>query len=328
MGKESIQSSASVKEQVAADHGRDAAQLKADHGKEMAALKAEEAKLLAAQKADHAKTPGGTGLIAKLTGREDPVKVAEKQELKAEIARAEDTTKAHHDAENAHLKANKSGDMAAVNAAEKLGSNNAHGAHGAAAGALGAGALGAGALGAGALAHGAHGSHAIPEGIPDNKIYNHATGAHGQAALADNGNHHHHGIAAFADNGLGDRHHNNSNQAGFNQGQAGFNQGMGMQGGMPMAGGMQGGMPMAGAAPMAVMPLAQPMMAAAPMATNTSVPLATHGALASHSAPLAAHGAPLASHSAPLAAHSAPLSSGASNDVAVLAPSHHSGNRL
>lgn len=270
MGKESIQSEAPLKERVAADHGRDAAQLKAEHGKEMSALKAEEAQLLAAQKAEHAKTPGKTGLIAKLTGKEDPVKKAEKQELKAEIARAEETTKAAHDAENAQLKAHRTTDMSAVNAADKL-----HGSHTNHA---------AGLPAAGALAHGTHGG---PAGIPDNKIYNHATGAHGQAALEGNGQHHHHGIAAFADNGLGDRHqhshHDNNNNGGLNQGnqgglnqgglnQGGLNQGFVNQGGFANQGGLNQGMAMPmGAVPVATMPMVQGM--AVPL-TAQAVPLA------------------------------------------------------
>jgi len=303
MGKESIQSA------VAADHGRDAAQLKAEHGKEMTALKAEEAQALAAQKAEHSKTPGKTGLIAKLTGKEDPVKKAEKQQLKAEIARAEETTKAAHDQENAELKAHGAKHMASVNAMDNL--HGSSGSHNLA------------ALPAGQLAH--TDGHVIAAGIPDNKIYNHATGAHGQAALADNGvhHHHHHGIAAFADNGLGDRHHhhdnNNNNNGGLNQ--AGFN-----QGGLNQAGFNQGGLaqaPMvAGAIPVAVMPMAQTAM---PMAA----PLATHGApmMATHGAPLATHGAPMmAAHGAPLAAHGAPMSTGGAEPVAVIAPAHS--NRL
>jgi hypothetical protein len=303
MGKESIQSAPAV----AADHGRDAAQLKAEHGKEMSALKAEEAQALAAQKAEHSKTPGKTGLIAKLTGKEDPVKKAEQQQLKAEIARAEETTKAAHDHENAELKAHGSKHMASANAVDSLhGSNHA-------------GALPV----AGGLAHGAHGSttdsHVLDAGIPDKKIYNHATGAHGQAALADNGVHHHnhqHGIAAFADNGLGDRHHhdnNNQGQAGFNQGQAGYNQG----------GLMQGGLVQGGVIPVAMMPVAQ---AAVPVAM-AAAPMATHGAPLV-SAPLATHGAPLAAttHGAPLATNGGSHMAGGTAPVAVIAPSHS--NRL
>lgn len=288
MGKESIQSVAPLKEQVAADHARDATQLKAEHGKEMAALKAEEAQLLAAQKAEHSKTPGKTGLLAKLTGKEDPVKKAEKQELKAEIARAEELTKAEHDAENAQLKAHRTTDMSAIKAA-----------------------------------HGSHASHALPaagaavapagtalEGVPDKKIYNHATGQHGQAALLANNAKHDHGIAAFADNGLGDRGHHshhhshrdgeynggiNHNLSSRQDGLAPVDQGHGLNQGFNQGQAFQG------------------------QAFNQSaMPLAT-GAIPVQ---------PVGLSSAPLATHSVPLS-GASN-VAVIAPSHnnHGGNRL
>jgi hypothetical protein len=294
----------------------------------MSALKAEEAELLAAQKAEHSKTPGKTGLIAKLTGKEDPVKKAEKQELKAEIARAEESTKAAHDYENAQLKANKTNDMAAVNAADKL-----HGSHSHATGVPMAG---------GELARGEN--HVLPAD-KTSKLYNHATGAHGQAALVDNGVHHHnhhHGIAAFADNGLGDRHghdhhHHDDNHNG------GLNQGGMMQGGMTQGQGMA--MPMAGGVPIAMMPVAGavPIVGAVPIAAHgmpaaSGMPLATHGAPLS-SVPLASHGAPLASShttyaAAPLASSAthvaAPMSStGTVTNVAVLAPSHsHNGNRL
>lgn len=287
MGKESIQTA------VAADRARDATQLKAEHGKEMAALKAEEAQLIAAQKAEHAKTPGKTGLLAKLTGKEDPVKKAEKQELKAEIARAENQTKAEHDAEDAQLKA--------------------RGGHGLPA---------TGALPAAGMMHGGS-----TEAIPDNKIYNHATGEHGQAALLPHKVKHDHGVAAFADNGLGDRghhsHHHHSHRDGEYNG--GLNHGIGHDGLAPVD---QGHGHSQGQA------LNQGQFVQGQAFQQSAMPLATHSAPLStgamSAAPLATHSAPLSSgmSSAPLAAHSAPSSTGASN-VAVIAPSHnHGGNRL
>ena len=278
MGKESVQSVAPLKEQVAANHSRDAAQLKAEHGKEKAALKAEEAQLMAAQKAEHSKTSGKTGFLAKLTGKEDPVKKAEKQELKTEIARAEERTKAEHDAENAQLKANRTADMSAVNAIH--GSHTNHALPAAAGGAVGSGGI------------------SSTEGIPDKKIYNHATGQHGQAALLADKVKHDHGIAAFADNGLGDRHHSHHHHShrdgeyngGLNQGP---NLGLRQDGLAPVDQGH--GFNQGQAFNQSAMPMA------------TSIPA----------------GQPVAMSSAPIAAHS--LSKGADN--VVIAPSH-GGNRL
>jgi hypothetical protein len=195
----------------------------------MAALKAEEAQRTAALKADHAKTPGTTGLLAKLTGHEDPVKKAEKQQLAAEIARAEEATKAEHSFENADLKARKAKEHATVGAADSL---------------MGSGSSGygdhSGLKRSGAGLHDEHGR--------DNKLYNHATGAKGAAALQDDGlgdhhhgarsatGHHNHGhdgsqnaggfgggpqsglghsiMGSGPDNGLGDHHHGHHDHAG------------------------------------------------------------------------------------------------------------------
>ena len=310
MGKESVQSVAPLKEQVAADHSRDAAQLKAEHGKEKAALKAEEAQLMAAQKAEHAKTPGKTGLLAKLTGKEDPIKKAEKQELKAEMARAEELTKAEHDAENAHLKANRTTDMSAVNA---IGGSHNH-------------ALPA----AGAIPGGMS-----TEGIPDKKIYNHATGQHGQAALLADKVKHDHGIAAFADNGLGERHHSHHHShrdgeynGGLNQGPNlgrpqdglapvdqghGFTQGQGFPQGQAFN---QGGFNQGQAFPQG--------QAFNQGGFNQGQAFPQGQAFNQGTIPTAIPaGQPIAMSSAP---QSVPLSTGVDN-VAVIAP-HHGGNRL
>jgi hypothetical protein len=169
--------------------------MEAEHGKEMAALKAEEAQRTAALKAEHAKTPGKTGLLAKLTGHEDPVKKAEKQQLAAEIARAEEATKAEHAFENADLKAQKSKEHATVGAADSL---MGHGDHN-------------GLKRSGAGLHDEHGR--------DNKLYNHATGAHGVAALQDDGlGDHHHGRSATGHQSYG----HNGSQTDFGGPQAGF----------------------------------------------------------------------------------------------------------
>jgi len=109
-----------LKERVAADHARASAQLKAEHTKELAELKAEEVQKMADLKAEHAMTEGGTGIIAKLKGNVDPIKEAEKMQLKAEIARAKEAVKAEHDYETAALKSKKSKETAALTAAEKL----------------------------------------------------------------------------------------------------------------------------------------------------------------------------------------------------------------
>lgn len=202
MGKESIQAenqmdhtnAAPLKERVEAGHALSATQLKAQQEKEMASLKAEEAEKTAALKAEHAKTGGGTGLLAKLTGRSDPVKTAEQQQLKAEIARAEEQTKAAHAHEKAGLDANRKHDGAALTAAEKLAGNNTTGYHGGAAGSHhsavlpAAGVAGAGLAGA-ELAH-HHNSNGLNNSNYNNGIANNGVGHNGLAnnSLANNGN--------------------------------------------------------------------------------------------------------------------------------------------
>jgi hypothetical protein len=109
-----------LKERVAADHERASVQLKAEHQKELAALKAEEVQKLADLKAEHAMTEGGTGIIDKLKGRVDPIKQAEKMQLRAEIARAKEAIKAEHGYETAALKSKRDKEIAALSAAEKL----------------------------------------------------------------------------------------------------------------------------------------------------------------------------------------------------------------
>jgi hypothetical protein len=229
MGKESYTTEAPLKERVAADHVKTATQLKAEHAKEDAALKAEEAEKLAALKAEHAKTPGKTGLLAKLTGHEDPVKKAETQQLKAEIARAEETTKAEHDFENAELNARKRKENAAIDAVDSMGSNTRAN------------------TGAGHTHHHDHGTTTHHEANLD-KAYNHRTGAHGVAAFADNGlsheNDHHHSSARTTTGHHIDGNHSGMGGAGI--GNAGFDQGMGHQ-------------------HMATQTVAVPVMAAAPM---------------------------------------------------------------
>jgi len=203
-----------LKERVAADHAMTETQLKAEHTKEMANLKAEEAQATAALKANHAKTPGDTGLLAKITGKEDPIKKAEKQQLKAEIARAEETTKAQQAYEKAELNARKAKESATVNAADKLVHDDSRfnnnttgtGLHGANSG-----------LGSNTGLH--HNSNILPatggaalagNGLAGNNVgnaYNHATGAQGVAAFADNGLHREHGAGFSGSN----------NQAGIQQ---------------------------------------------------------------------------------------------------------------
>jgi hypothetical protein len=196
-----------LKERVAADHAMTQTQLKAEHTKEMANLKAEEAQATAALKAEHAKTPGDTGLLAKITGKEDPIKKAEKQQLKAEIARAEETTKANQAYEKAELNARKAKESATVNAADKLvhddsrfANNTGTGFHGANNGFANNGTTGL---------H--HNSNILPAaggafagnnlaGNNTGNAYNHATGAQGVAAFADNGLHHEHGHGSSGSN--------------------------------------------------------------------------------------------------------------------------------
>jgi hypothetical protein len=246
---------APLKQRVAADHAASSVQLKAEQAKEMAALKAEEAQRTAELKADHAKTPGKTGLIAKLMGKEDPVKKAEKQQLKAEIARAEDGTKAAHAIERSELDAQRSKENASLTAAEKMGGTGLHGAHGA----------------------------SVNQHRNDD-IYNHATGAHGLAALADDGIHHeHHGFGAMQDNGLSHEHHHHhegrhegqsnegghANQHGAHGAHGGLN-----QGGLGNNGGFQQVQQVVGQVPVVA---AMPVAAAVPLAATThTLPATTH----------------------------------------------------
>jgi len=304
MGKESIQSEiqseqnnvAPLKERVAADHAASSTQLKAEHAKESAQLKAEEAQRTAELKAEHAKTPGKTGLIAKLTGSEDPVKKAENQQLKAEIARAEQTTKAGQAAEKAELNAATKKEDIAYTAANSLHGSGVHSGSGVQYAQPGVQYAQPGVQYSGSgiqpgVQHsGVYGRN--DAGLANNQdeslIYNHATGAHGLAALQDNGLHHHHGhgtyrdaapqgqglsgpgsygmaatgghgIAALHDNGLGDRNHHH-----------GANQGMGVNQGMAAG-------PIMMAPVMATVPVmtSVPMTSAAPVATmpmNASAP--------------------------------------------------------
>jgi hypothetical protein len=109
-----------LKERVAADFERAAVQLKAEQSKDIAFLKADEIEKAADLKAEHAMTEGGTGFLAKLMGTEDPVKRAERKQLKAEIRRAKQALKADHAYETAELQAKKSKEKAALAAAGKL----------------------------------------------------------------------------------------------------------------------------------------------------------------------------------------------------------------
>jgi len=194
-----------LKERVAADHAMTATQLKAEHTKEMANLKAEEAQATAALKAEHAKTPGDTGLLAKITGKEDPIKKAEKQQLKAEIARAEETTKANQAYEKAELNARKAKESATVNAAEKLVhgnnqfSNNTTGTgfHGGANNGFANNGFGSNTTG---LNHNSNILPAAGGAAMAGDAYNHATGNHGVAAFADNGLHREHGAGSSGSN--------------------------------------------------------------------------------------------------------------------------------
>jgi len=214
MGKESITTAG----QVEADFAKAATQLKADHGKEDAALKAEEAEKTAALKAEHAASGSKTGFLAKLTGHQDPVQKAESQHLKAEINRAEQQTKAAHTAEKAELDAAKAKELAAAQAADRLHSNannnagsgfnnNAGGAfnNNTAGGAFNNGGYNngtalnnAGGSYAPSNYNAAPGAHINPNAYgsssaamtgpatdADKRIYNHATGTYGQAALDD-----------------------------------------------------------------------------------------------------------------------------------------------
>lgn len=229
MGKESMTEAARVE----ADYAKAATQLKTAQGKEDAALKAEEAEKTAALKAEHSASGGKTGLLAKLTGHEDPALKAESQHLKAEINRANQQTKAAHTSEKAELDAERAKELAAAQAADKLRTTGVHN-NAAAPGALnhGAAAPGAysaaapGALNYNAAAPGAYNAAAVPgsgvalnnaggsyapsnynaapgahinpnaygstaaaavgpQTAADKKIYNHATGTYGQAALDD-----------------------------------------------------------------------------------------------------------------------------------------------
>jgi len=268
MGKDSYMTEAPMKERVEADHVKTATQLKAEHAKEDAALKAEEAQKLAALKAEHAKTPGKTGFLAKLTGHQDPVKKAETEQLKAEIARAEETTKAEHDFENAELNARKRKENATVDAVDSLSGSNTRantgtGSHGSNTG------LGShhthGGLNNGGLNNDLGANAGLAHGNID-KAYNHATGARGLAAFADNGLHHedhHHHSSGRTETG----HHIDGaagGNAGLNNsgaGNAGFNQGISHQ---HMATQSVGAVPMA-AMPMAAAPVAAtPFVAGAP----------------------------------------------------------------
>jgi colicin import membrane protein len=153
-----------ITERLAADHARAAAQLKAEHAKELAILQARKAQLKADLKAEHAMTAGGTGLIAKLKGTEDPVKRAEKKQLKAEIARLEQTMKAAHQYEDAELKAKREKDNAAFAAAERFTHSSYNNNNGVATGAMPAGGTAysnAGAMPGGATAYNAG---AMPSG--------------------------------------------------------------------------------------------------------------------------------------------------------------------
>jgi len=194
-------------EQAEADYAKAAAQLKAAHGKEDAALKAEETEKTAALKAEHAATASNTGFLSKLTGHQDPVQKAESQHLKAEINRANQQTKAAHTSEKAELDAAKQKEVAAAQAADSLLRNNA--GHNNAGGYNNAGYNNAGGFNnaAGAAYNNAGGSYApsnynaapgahvnpnvLGSAAPgpltdaDKRIFNHATGSYGQAALAD-----------------------------------------------------------------------------------------------------------------------------------------------
>ena len=203
MGKESV----TTAKQVEADYAKAQTQLKEAHGKEQAALKAEEAEKTAALKAEHAASGGKTGFLAKLTGHEDPVLKAESQHLKAEINRAEQQTKAAHTAEKAELDAAKQKELAAAGAADKMHNMTSHNNTATAGGlhnngynnAAGGTALNnAGGSYAPSNYNAAPGAHINPNAYgstahaalgpqtdADKKIYNHATGTYGQAALDD-----------------------------------------------------------------------------------------------------------------------------------------------
>jgi hypothetical protein len=280
MGKDSYMTEAPLKERVEADHLKTATQLKAEHAKEDAALKAEEAQKLAALKAEHAKTPGKTGFLAKLTGHQDPVKKAETEQLKAEIARAEETTKAEHDFENAELNARKRKENATIDAVDSMGSNTRVNTGAG----YGANTHHHGTNTGSTHQHGLNNEHGANAGLAHgniDKAYNHATGARGLAALQDNlhhGNDHHH---SGPDNGLhheNDHHHsagrtetghhidgahNHSGMGGntgmgntgMGMGNAGF-QGQGIGHQPHMATQAVGAVPMMAAAPMMAAPVA------------------------------------------------------------------------
>jgi len=200
MGKESM----TTAERVEADYAKAQTQLKAAHGKEDAALKAEESEKSAALKAEHAASGGKTGFLAKLTGKEDPVHKAESQHLKAEINRAEQQTKAAHTTEKAELDAAKQKELASAQAADKMHNMSLHDNR---SGALNNAAPGTfnngtalnkdGAAYAPSNYNAGPGHHINPNvasnaaGLAgpltdaDKKIYNHATGTYGQAALED-----------------------------------------------------------------------------------------------------------------------------------------------
>jgi hypothetical protein len=108
-----------LEDRVKAEQARAATHLKAEHEKELAQLRADEMQKKADLKAAHAQTPGGTGLVSKILGKEDPMKTAEKRQLNAEITRAEQTIKAEHAREKAELDARNAKDTAALAAAER-----------------------------------------------------------------------------------------------------------------------------------------------------------------------------------------------------------------
>jgi len=284
MGKDSYMTEAPLKERVEADHVKTATQLKAEHAKEDAALKAEEAQKTAALKAEHAKTPGKTGFFAKLTGHQDPIKKAENEQLKAEIARAEQTTKAEHDFENAELNARKRKENAAIDAVDSFGNNTRANTgygntgsnyntgtntnFGSNTGYGNTGSNFASNTGSGFGTQGGvndYGAAGLHHGNID-KAYNHATGARGLAAFADNGLHHEgHHHSGRTETG----HHIDGSNAGTGMGNSGFNNGgAGMMNaggiGQPMATQTVGAMPVAAAA----VPMAMP---AAPVAATPFV---------------------------------------------------------
>jgi len=185
-----------TEEQVEADYAKAAAQLKAAHGKEDAALKAEETEKTAALKAEHAATTSNTGFFSKLTGHQDPLQKAESQHLKAEINRADQQTKAVHTSEKAELDAAMQKDVAAAQAADSMMRNNAgHNAAGYNNAAGGTAYNNVGGSYAPSNYNAAPGAHVNPNVLgsaapgpltdADKRIFNHATGSYGQAALAD-----------------------------------------------------------------------------------------------------------------------------------------------